>query len=36
LQSRPEADVANHYDATFSLGLTDGEKKDVIEYVKSL
>ena len=29
-------DVVNHYDALFSLGLTDGEKSDLVEYLKSL
>lgn len=29
-------DVVNHYNGTFSLGLTDGEKADLIEYLKSL
>jgi hypothetical protein len=29
-------DVVNHYDATFSLGLTDQEKADLVEYLKSL
>ncbi len=29
-------DVVNHYDAFFKLGLTDGEKNDVVEYMKSL
>jgi len=26
----------NHYDALMALGLTDGEKSDVVEYLKSL
>jgi len=30
------ADVLNHYDRTLSLGLTDAQKKDVVEYLKSL
>jgi hypothetical protein len=30
------ADVVNHYDTTFSLGLADAEKKDLTEYLKSL
>jgi cytochrome c peroxidase len=30
------ADVVDHYDAHLSLGLTDGEKADLVEYVKSL
>lgn len=29
-------DVVNHYDTLFSLGLTDSEKADVVEYLKSL
>lgn len=29
-------DVVNHYDATFALRLTDTEKGDLVEYVKSL
>jgi hypothetical protein len=29
-------DVVNHYNATFSLALTDAEKSDVVEYLKSL
>ncbi len=29
-------DVVNHYDTLFSLGLTDGEKFDLVEYLKSL
>jgi hypothetical protein len=29
-------DVVNHYDTLFSLGLTDREKSDVVEYLKSL
>ena len=29
-------DVMNHYDTTFTLGLTSGQKNDVIEYLKSL
>jgi hypothetical protein len=29
-------DVVNHYDAHFGLGLTDGEKSDLVEYLKSL
>jgi hypothetical protein len=29
-------DVMNHYDALFQLGLTDQEKRDLVEYVKSL
>jgi len=30
------ADVVSHYDATHSLGLTDAEKNDLIEYLKSI
>jgi hypothetical protein len=30
------ADVMNHYDRTLSLGLTDAQKNDVVEYLKSL
>jgi len=29
-------DVVNHYDAHFGLGLTDQEKSDIVEYLKSL
>jgi len=29
-------DVVNHYNAHFSLGLTDAEKSDLVEYLKSL
>jgi cytochrome c peroxidase len=29
-------DVVNHYETLFSLGLTDTEKSDLIEYLKSL
>ena len=29
-------DVVNHYNATFSLGLTEAEKLDLVEYLKSL
>jgi len=29
-------DVVNHYDTFFSLGLTDREKSDLVEYLKSL
>lgn len=29
-------DVVNHYDTLFSLGLTDAEKSDIVEYLKSL
>lgn len=29
-------DVVNHYDTLFSLGLTDSEKADLVEYLKSL
>ena len=29
-------DVVNHYDTLFALGLTDREKADLIEYLKSL
>jgi len=29
-------DVVNHYDTLFSLELTDGEKSDLVEYLKSL
>jgi mono/diheme cytochrome c family protein len=30
------ADVVNHYDGCFSLGLTDQDKSDLIEFLKSL
>ena len=29
-------DVVNHYDSCFSLGLSDQDKTDVIEFLKSL
>ena len=29
-------DVVNHYDRAFSLGLTNPEKNDLVEYLKSL
>lgn len=29
-------DVVNHYDTHFGLGLTNGQKRDLIEYLKSL
>jgi cytochrome c peroxidase len=29
-------DVVNHYDTLFSLELTDAEKSDLVEYLKSL
>lgn len=29
-------DVVNHYNTLFSLGLTDGEKSDLVEYLMSL
>lgn len=29
-------DVVNHYNIFFSLGLRDGEKSDLVEYLKSL
>lgn len=29
-------DVMNHYNGHFHLGLSDGEKRDVVEYLKSL
>ena len=28
--------VVEHYDALFSLGLSDSEKADLVEYLKSL
>jgi hypothetical protein len=30
------ADVVNHYDSCMSLGLSQGEKSDIVEYLKSL
>jgi len=30
------ADVVNHYDTFFKLGLTSQEKQDLVEYLKSL
>jgi cytochrome c peroxidase len=29
-------DVVNHYDQFFALGLTDQQKNDLVEYLKSL
>jgi cytochrome c peroxidase len=29
-------DVVNHYNTLLALGLTDSEKSDLIEYLKSL
>lgn len=29
-------DVVNHYDKTLGLSLTDSERKEIIEYLKSL
>jgi cytochrome c peroxidase len=29
-------DVINHYDSCMSLGLSQGEKSDIVEYLKSL
>ena len=29
-------DVVNHYDSFFTLGLTNHEKSDLVEYLKSL
>ena len=29
-------DVVNHYDQVFSLGLTDAQKNDLVEYLKSI
>ena len=29
-------DVVNHYNTHFNLGLTDQEKSDIVEYLKSL
>jgi hypothetical protein len=29
-------DVVNHYNRFFGLGLMDGEKRDLAEYLKSL
>jgi cytochrome c peroxidase len=29
-------DVINHYNTQFALGLTDPEKNDLVEYLKSL
>ena len=29
-------DVVNHHDSCFSLGLSNGEKSDLVEYLKSL
>jgi hypothetical protein len=28
--------VVTHYDTTFGLGLSDAEKNDLVEYLKSL
>jgi hypothetical protein len=32
----PGAAVVNHYDQLFGLGLSDQQKSDLIEYLKSL
>jgi len=29
-------DVVNHYDSLFSLGLTDQQKRDLVEYLKGI
>jgi hypothetical protein len=29
-------DVVNHYDEHFKLGLADGQKHDLVEYLKGL
>jgi CxxC motif-containing protein (DUF1111 family) len=29
-------DVVNHYDKVFNLGLTESEKSDLVEYLKSI
>jgi hypothetical protein len=29
-------DVVDHYDRTFGLGLTDQQKRELVEYLKSL
>jgi hypothetical protein len=29
-------DVVNHYDGFFKLGLSEAERKDLVEYLKSL
>ncbi len=29
-------DVINHYNVLMTLGLTDGEKSDLVEYLKSI
>ena len=29
-------DVMNHYNVRFNLGLSDQDKRDVVEYLKSL
>jgi hypothetical protein len=29
-------DVVNHYDIHFNLDLTEGEKRDLVEFLKSL
>lgn len=29
-------DVVNHYDTTFGLDLSDEEKRDLVQYLKSL
>ena len=34
--SRPSAQVVQHYDSCFGLGLTTREQSDVVEYLKSL
>lgn len=29
-------DVVNHFDTQFALALTDGEKRDLVEFLKTL
>lgn len=34
--SRPRVAMVNHYDTYLKLGLTNGQKRDLIEFLKSL
>ena len=36
VDSRPLPDVVNHYDTALKLKLTEQEKNDLIEYLKSI
>ena len=36
LRAKRRHDVVNHYDVTFGLALTEQEKADLVEFLKSL